>query len=325
MPFKITNAEDIKITKTDRLLVEAVKDVHAHGKIGMISGIKGSGMTPDLLDDGTEFKSGDFTGTTGGGVEVKDVTVTNALFTLEESYQVSKLASTIYKLAMKQGVNPEDFPIEDAVLDIKKNAINRQYDKAIFLGDSTGTGKTLADFVDGLIKKIKASATVGGAGAVVKSSVAPTALSASNALAKVKAFCDKYLDTFNGDGGVRDLTTEDLTVYVSPANFRTWYTAVYGTAGLINANTLNGGKLPTEAVHPAYDGNIKVAAQRGMTGSNEMFMGQPANFNEIVDGDAENDFMTLHFSKDKEAFLLHVAMRLGTAIIRPQEVLVQMT
>ena len=326
MAFNITNATDVTVNKQDRVLVEAVKDVQAHSIIGMESEVKGSARRPDILTDGTSFKEGDFTGTNAGGVKIEDVLFENDLFTSEEKYQVEKLERTIIKLSKKRGVNPDDFPIEDAVIDIKKNDIARQYDKAVFLGDSDGTGATLADFVDGLVKKIKASAAlnIGNAvaGNVYNSGVAAAAFAPTTVVAKVLAFCNFFKKTFDGETG-RDLDGETIHVYMSPANFRTWYQATYGTGGVITANTLNGGKLPKMAEHPSFNGDMIIVAADGMKGSNEMFAGMPENFVEVVDGDAESDFMTMHFSKDQEAFLLHTAMRLGTKIIHLQDVLLQ--
>jgi hypothetical protein len=329
MAFNIDNATDVVVNKSDRVLVEAVKDVQAHSIIGMESDVKGAARRPDILTDGTVFKEGDFDGTNDGGVKIEDVLFENALFTSEEKYQVAKLESTIIKLSKKRGVNPDDFPIEDAVLDIKKNDISRQYDKAVFLGDSADTGKTLSHFVDGLVKKIKASAAlnVDAPTALVnvkRSGVAASAFAAGTVIAKVLAFVNKFKSTFNGvDDLARDLDGEMISVYISPSQFQIWFQATYGTAGVINANTLNNGKLPKEAMHPSFNGDVKMVAVDGMKGSNEMFAGMPENFNEVVDGDAESDFMTMHFSKDQEAFLLHTAMRLGTKIIHLQDVLLQ--
>jgi hypothetical protein len=319
--FVITNATDIAIPKTDRLLVESIKTVQAHDIIGMVDGVKGSAMTPDLLDSGTDFKDGDFTGVNSGGVEVKDILVDNALFTSEEKYQVAKLAATIYKLAMQKGVKPEDFPIEDAVLEIKRNSIAKQYDKAVFLGDTDGVGATLSDKVDGLVKKILASGllNINNAveGKVLNSGVAGNiAFAAGTVIAKVVAFCNKF------DELLPDLSSEMISVYVSPSNFRIWFQATFGTAGTINALTINDGIMPDKMIHPAFD-HFTIVSTKGMMGSNEMFAGQAENFLEVVDGDAESDFMTMHFSKDLEAFLLHTALRLGTAIVHPYQVLLQ--
>lgn len=326
MAFNITDATDVTVNKSDRVLVEAVKDVQAHSIIGMESEVKGSARRPDLLTDGTVFKEGDFTGTTEGGVKVKDVLFENELFTSEEEYSAQKLERTIYKLAKKRGVNPEDLPIQDAVLDIKKNDIARQYDKAVFLGDSAGGGNTLSDFVDGLVKKIKASAllNIGNAvaGEVYNSGVAAAAFAPTTVVAKVLAFVNKFKEIFDGETG-RDLDGEMIYVYISPKQFRVWYQATYGTTGVITANTLNNGKLPKIAEHPSFNGDVTIVAVDGMKGSNEMFAGMMENFNEVVDGDAESDFMKMHFSEDKEKFLLHTAMRLGTKIIRLDEVLLQ--
>lgn len=321
MGFVIDNATDISIPKTDRLLVAAIREVQAHDIIGMVSEVKGSAITPDLLDTGVDFKEGDFTGVNSGGTEIKDIKVENTLFTSEEKYQVSKLAATIYKLAMQKGVKPEDFPIQDAVLELKKSTIAKQYDKAVFLGDSDGTGKTLSDKVDGLVKKIKASAAlnIGNevATEVVNSGVnGNVALAAGTCIAKIVAFCNTF------DTKFPHLSEEMINVYMSPANFRIWFQATFGTAGVINANTLNNGVMPDKMIHPAFD-HFTIISCKGMLGSNEIFAGQQDNFLEVVDGDAESDFMKMHFSEDLEAFLLHTAMRLGTKIVHPYEVLLQ--
>jgi hypothetical protein len=320
MSIDITNATDVAIQKTDRLITDVVETVQCHGKIGIVTAVKGSAISPDILGGVTKFREGDFTGVNEGGVKVQDITVTNEYFTLEEKYTAEQVAKTILKLQMKPGVNPEDLVIMDVIMELKQNDVNFQYDKAVFLGSKeavAGDRVSINTIVDGLEKKILASATTGGVDEVQKSGVAKAVFTEANIAGKVKAFIVAYNEKYPHHRG------QDKTIYLQPVDYDKFRVATWGLNGVINANSLGfGDEFRYECQHPAYP-DFKIFGANGKAGSYEMWATRPDNVMEVTDGDAETDFIKFFWSDRDEAFLLHMGIRLGTAIARKNEVFLQ--
>jgi len=309
LSFDVTSADYI-VGKTDRVIVDAIKTVQSHDIIQMVSGIKDAGVVPDLQAGATNFKGGDFTGVNDGSISIADVSVANSLVTLEEKYSAIQISSTILKLAQKQGVDPTDIAISDVILELKGNAIAIQYDLAIWQGDKTKTDKSVGQFVDGFVKKLKASTST------LLSGVAPVALTNSNAVATISTLLESYFTT------LPKMTMEKISLYMSPSDFRILYAATYGLNGIINSQTLNEGKLPEMFTHPLY-ANVNIVSTKGLVGLHEYIVSRPDNLLEVVDGNAERDFIKFYFEDRDEAFLLHIAFRLGVQVARFNEVMIQ--
>lgn len=306
MAFKVSDMADYVQGNATTVIKDILVEGQSFSLLQVQPGVKKSAKVIDIQDDATTFRDGDNTALDRfkGGVKLLDVNINVTEMGISESYSNKKLNAKVASLALKAGSKSEDMPFQDVIMGIKGNAIVRANETKIWRG-TAGT----ASF-DGLETQILASAKVKKSGAA---GVALTATKAGS-IDKVNAFCDKYEAQFPN-------ASDELSILVmSPANFSVWYRTQYSLNGVITGDTLNTGLPVKEAMVPGR--NIKAIAMYGMNGSNNLIASRPENFIIGTDLQSEDDEVTFRYESLINSYVLEADYKLGTAIARPEEVLV---
>ena len=306
MAFDITQEADYVAGTTRRPLKDVVVETQVFQEFTMQEGIKNSEKAIDITEGSTVFRGADNTKADrfDGGVKVLDVDVSVVPMGISEKYAKYVLDKKVAGLALKRGSSPEDMPFSDIIVGLKGVAISDRIESQVFVGDSSN-----ANECDGLLKKMNASSTIKITGVV------PVALTEANALSKVNGILSKVkseLPKFN---------KTEMILAMSPENFDVWYRTKFGLNGVITTQNLNTGKPVMSAYIPGT--MIRVIGFYGLAGQNEMFVTRPENIIVGTDLKSEDgqDGINFRFSTDSNSWLLDADWKLGTAIVREEEVL----
>lgn len=270
----------------------------------VITGVKSSKNVLDVQPGDTTLIKGTLAAArknAQGDTDLKEVKVQVEPIALYEEYEPSKLVGKVPEILLKPGDESADTALQDMVMKLKGSEINREVEKALWLGNAT-LGVT------GFIPEATASAGIKTGAAAVK-------LDASNAETKVNAVMNKLFDA------KPELEQEETVMFMSPRNFSAWYRQVYKLNGPVDANTLNTGAPVVSAMIPGT--NVRVYGMMGMVGNNNIVMGRPANFLVVTDlEDESQNSLTMKYSESDFLFQLSAAFKLGSKIARLDEVVI---
>lgn len=302
--FKVADMADYVKGNPQAVIKDVLVEGQSFSLLTVQEGVKKSAKVIDIQDDATTFRGGDNTAIDrfAGGVKMLDVDINVTEMGISEQYSNKKLNAKVASLALKAGSKSEDMPFTDVIMGIKGNALVKANEKKIWRGEE-GT----ASF-DGIETQALASSDV------LKTGAAGTALTTSTALTKVNAFCNKYEEV------LPDMAEELSILPMSPANFAMWYRAAYNLNVAINGDTLNTSKLPTQAMVAGR--NIMAVAMYGMTGSNNLIASRAENFIIGTDLIGEDDAVQFRYESLINSYVLEADYKLGSAIARPEEVLI---
>lgn len=272
------------------------------------TGIKSKGEMLDTQIGETKVTKGSLhaakVANPGGGVKNVKVDVSVSPYSIYETYESEMLEGKLPEMLLNPGSHPgNQDALHQMVMELKGSAINKLVEHDIWLGNS-------AQGVDGFVKQATDSAKS------IKTGSAPAAFATgAQAMTAVKAVIKKLFSA------KPELETEETAMFMSPANFSTWYAAVYKLEGAIDRNTLNVGAPVTNAMVPGT--NVRVYSMMGMIGNNNILMGRPENFAVITDlKDESQNRLEMQFVEADYIWQLGAAFKLGTKIIREDEVVI---
>lgn len=311
MAYNLTGAADFVAGNGEALLQNIVLGSKSFDVLRVEEGIKNSEKRPDILDDSTVLQVGDYTDINrfNGGVKVNDVTISVSEMFLSEKYNARTLASKVTQLAMRAGANPDDLPYEDFILGLKRDVLRNQIEKALWTANTATTANpTYLKTFDGFVTKALAATDA------IKTGVAAADLTAANAIASVNKIVDLVKVNFPA---FLDVETR---LFMSPANFITYFQALYGLQGTINTLSMNTGVMPTEVNIPGT--NIIATAIPGLAGNVNMIWTRPENLIIGTDLVSDEDRIGFEWHSLIKSYELFANFKIGAQIARTNELIV---
>lgn len=196
----------------------------------------------------------------------------------------------------------------------KVDKIQGIIDDLIWVGSPSGTYSADANMTkcNGFLYLIdntysSSVVNVGGAGNIY--STASGALTSANALAVVDAMADALPQNL--------WDQEDLTLFLSYANFRTYVRALRN-ANYYHFTAMESNDIGYSILHPGT--NIRVLATRGLKGSNRMILSPASNL--YFGTDLQNDYESFRIwkSEDFNSIFFRALWKQGVQIAYPQYV-----
>lgn len=309
MTYVVTNAA--AFTSGDGQVV--ISDIILSGKeftnpfIGIQTGVKYIDKLIDIGIGNTYIrKTNDAIGAiaVSGGSSLTDVSVQTVELCVKEGYNPSQLNSKLAGKLLAAGSDPSNpLPLADIVQTLKGKKISKLNSYQLWAGNATGSTANQNHF-DGWLKKISnGSATCVSGGSAA-------AFATGTVLATVAAFNKVVITAFPA------WITEGYSVFMSPAQFDTFYQTKFGTNGVVDSLTLNTGKAVTEFVF----GSVSYYAMEGMTGSNVLVATRQGNLVAVTDLVSETDTVKFEYLPESEIFRLEAVYKLGAQIARLAEI-----
>lgn len=242
-----------------------------------------------------------------GGVTWKDITLTNVVISFRETYQKNQLEGKILSFARKQGTNPEEMIAEDVILGLKQKELMQKNDRLVWQDSS-------ANYFNGFIQQ-----TVDASGNYIASSFPATSLD-TVADASVLQIVNDYVGKWRVS--LPQYALEDMTMFMSPANFMRYAEALYGKNSTITRDTIQG--EVQEILVPGSNGKMKAVPVIGLIGRNEIFVSKGDNLSVNVDLEGEDETLKLFYSEAAGtggAYHLDCVYKLGATIIDPTKLI----
>jgi hypothetical protein len=239
-----------------------------------------------------------------GGSSLTDVSIQTVEMCVKEGYNPSQLNSKLAGKLLAAGSDPSTpVPLSDLVQTLKGKEIGKLNSYQLWQGNATGSTAN-RNFFDGWLKKISnGSATVVSGGSAA-------ALASTTCLATMAAFNKVVITAFP------EWITAGYAVFMSPAQFDTFYQTKFGTNGVIDSLTLNTGKPVLEFTF----GSVTYYSMQGMTGSNVIVATRLGNLIAGTDLVSESDNVKFEYLPEGEIFRLEAVYKLGAQIARLAEV-----
>ena len=228
-----------------------------------------------------------------GGTVLTQASVEVCPIQYEEALCPSTLEPKWYGQIMKAGSTPEELPFEKYIVDTKADTLSSEVEKLFWQGDTTNGSGNLA-LCTGMIDYMS-GATQSGTKVTMDLSVG-TIVAAVNALI---AGADE-----------RVYEEDDLAIYMSVSNFRTYVTALIN-ANLYNyANSIDGKSL--EIVVPGH--NVTIYGTPGLTGTDVVFMTPKSNLVFVTDLLSETETLDLWWSQDNREIRIAGSFKFGVGV-----------
>lgn len=263
--------------------------------------IKSSANLIMVSDTDVTVQGGDYSAAAAaGGVTIKPKVIQVTERFIKETYKPQQLNAFVTQLALAKGSNPEDFPAiyASAIRALKGKAVAYKNELSIWQGDTASADANLK-LSDGLVKLAAAEADV------IKTGSAAVALTEANAVAEVKKFTAKVLTE------APELITEENTLFMSPAGFQMYYSALSDTLKATQSIKDDRGVVTSVRV-PGTSTTAK--ATSGLTGSNAMILAMPKNLYVGTDLISEDDKMEFKYLEEAMTHRLFGAWKLGAQI-----------
>jgi hypothetical protein len=242
-----------------------------------------------------------------GGSTLKDISVTVKEICVKEKYIKSTLDSKIAQMQMRAGSDPSNpLPFADVLVNIKSQDIAKLNDVLLWQGDTTLTNVNLNKF-DGWLTTVTATGSTSVSGG------SAAALAASTAIATVNAIMNVALTAF-------PVWIDGCFMYMSPANYQTFYRATFGLASVIDKNSEGVGAPVLQFYIPGT--NVLCMSTHGLQGKNNIVITRDSNFVVGTDLVSEDNTVNFEYLNEAQIWRLEAIYKLGAAIARQAEVVV---
>jgi len=310
MSINVTELQDYVSAKYEYILDTIMTTPKSFNMLYVYQGVKSAEKVPDVLDEGIVIKSGDYTGYGNheGGIKLIEKLITVEEIWAKENYKKQALQAKLTQLGMAEGSNPDDTILNDIIMKLKGNAFMHYLEKQLWQGD-TAAGSF--NHFDGFVKLSKNET------GIIKTGTVAAAYDAATAIAGVNRMIEKFKGTFP------EMFAESTpqTIFMSPADYDVYRTAIYDLKGVINGDTIvnqNTGSIQV----PGYEW-ITVESMYGLVGTNEKIMTR--NMNLVIGADRVSDNDRIEFKYDEFArwYELFFLTKIGAMIMRPEEVIIE--
>jgi hypothetical protein len=230
-----------------------------------------------------------------------DVAVNNIDY--KESLCPKTLEPKWFGQLMKNGSNPEDFPFSQYIVDTKSEKLSAEIEYMFWQGNETGSpaGTGNLALADGIIQALKNSGEAGDT-KYVSGAANPTV---SDIVDKVNLLIANSNETA--------YETEDMTLYMSVALFRTYVTALINENLFNYAQSLDGKSL--EFYVPGH--NIRVIGTSGLRGLDLMFLTPASNIVFATDLLDETEQLEMWWSRDNQEIRISGSFKFGVGVYFP--------
>lgn len=268
--------------------------------IRVITGVKSSDKFADITDDFTYIQltnNDPSTISPSGGTALSDITVNVIGLGVKEKYTEGQLVSKIAQLQLQPGSDPSNnLPYADIFVSFKGSKIAKENELEVWQGNNTGSTHTK---FNGFVKQIK-------------DSTAPTSaasgMTASNAISYMEAVLVNIKTEF-------PIWIEcGAHIYMSPAQFDTYYRALFGLGGVIDKNTVDGGVKKSFMIPGS---NYTVHSTLGLSGLNNIVATIENNLCVITDLVSEDDQVKFEYLTELEYWRLSCYYKLGAKVSKP--------
>ena len=233
-------------------------------------------------------------GTTELGQEEISVTAIK----INESICLENLEGYYTQVQMRPGSHNEDIPFEAIFADEKADQVSALVEDLIWKGDVAGSGNLA--MVDGLVKHVSASVDAGfGVDSAMSGS-----LTAANIIDAV--------DTMVLEIPTDVINAEDLTLFLGYDAYRTYAKA------LRDSNLFHyDGKEGADFQMFVPGTNVKVVAQRGLNGTDKMYLTPASNL--VLGTDLLNDTedFKIWYSQDNDEVRFLAKWKMGVGVAFP--------
>lgn len=278
-------------------------------------GVKYQKVVERLASAAVDPSSGDNTGyiTGSGGATYKDVTLWAQRITGREMYKPTDIDEKVMGL-IKPGqdvADPNAIPKKDLLMQTKAGNLATWIEKFMVQADTSTTVQTAGSVMnlqDGLLAQVR-----GVAGAYTTRSgwdFNEAGATDTSILNHIENFKNKLNTVFP------QWIREETILLLSPANHSRLLSALYGTNGKIDANTLNAdGNIPEEFYLPGT--KIKAVNSVGFDQKNQQVLTHPTNIIPCYDLASEDEKLTFKFSDDADVWFLKYRFKVGLKVVDP--------
>lgn len=233
-----------------------------------------------------------------GSTELAQQEISVSSIKINESICLNDLEGYYTQVQMRPGSHNEEIPFESIFADEKAAQVSGLVDDLIWKGDVAGSGNLA--LVDGLVKAISGSVD---AGAGVDSAMSGS-LTASNIIDAV--------DTMVLEIPTDIINATDLTLFLGYDAYRTYAKA------LRDSNLFHyDGKEGEDFAMFVPGTNVKVVAQRGLNGTDKMYLTPASNL--VLGTDLLNDTedFKIWYSQDNDEVRFLAKWKMGVGVAFP--------
>lgn len=280
------------------LVVEAVLGAPSIQYLTPRTGIKGT-QAVQVLDTSSAIVDGSCGWTASGTTTFTQVDLTVCDKQLQEALCPKDLYSTYQSMMLASGKPEEDVPFLDMIAANKVNEIQKHIESKIW-------GATVAggDCFDGLTTKIVSGAT----GVAVSSGSAFSGSTAYGSDGNPITEVDKLINALSDDA----MALDDLTVFMSHANFRLYVQALTKAnffQNYIGDTNITGN---VSAIHP--NTNIKVVPTVGLNGTDTVMIFPKRYVFFGTDDYTDSEGLQVWWSKDNNELRMQASFSYGVAV-----------
>lgn len=301
MAFSVDNIKPYVDANENQLIASAVMKGKTASLLNLQTGVKGKSAL-NLLSAAPSLVDGSACGWDAAGTTtVSKREIETAIFKVNQAFCDKDLIGSSLQWGVKVAAGAKTLPFEEEFINQNLAEIQKQVEKVIWQGATSGATGTYLDLIDGFI------AILGGESTVVDATVSGKTLSA-NILDAIDAIVAGLPDEI--------IDRDDLVIWLSYEHYRKYVKALQDANMFHYAPADLGGAM--ETIVPGT--NIKVVAVAGLNGTDKAYASYASNM--FLGTDMENDTEKFDFwySQDNQEFRLNVQFNIGVQVAFPSMV-----